>query len=232
MLFNLAMKNGLATLLAVSPLVLLQGCMATHGWVGDQISPVNDRISQLEARMGQTESRLPPIENRLSGAESQIAQVASKADQGDAKADQALSKISNLRLEKKLELDLKDGILYRLNSAALTNEGKKNIDAFLSDLKGSSVKGPEMFVVGGHADSTGPDRYNYQLARRRAESVVEYLILEKKIDPAKVVTVSFGESSPMTDNTTRDGRGKNRRVEIRVFSEIITTGSAMTTAQR
>jgi outer membrane protein OmpA-like peptidoglycan-associated protein len=177
------------------------------------------------------ESRLPPIENRLTGAENRIAQVASKADQVDAKADQALTKITNLRLEKRLELDLKDGVLYRLNSAMLTDEGKKNIDSFLSDLKGG-VKGPQIFVVGGHADSTGADRYNYQLARRRAESVAEYLILEKKIDPMQVVTVSFGESSPMADNGTRDGRDKNRRVEIRVFSEVITTSSAMTTAQR
>jgi len=70
------------------------------------------------------------------------------------------------------------------------------------------------------------------LARKRAESVAQYLILEKKIDPMEVVMVSFGESSPMADNATREGREKNRRVEIRVFSEVITTSSAMTTAQR
>lgn len=231
MLFNLASKKGLATLLALSPLALLQACIATQGWVGDQISPVNDRIAKLEAQVGQVETRLPPIENRMTGVESRVAQVASKADQADAKADQALNKITNLRLEKRLEMDLKDGVLYRLNSAALTAEGKKNIDAFLSDLKGGA-KGPEIFVVGGHADSTGTDRYNYQLARRRAESVVEYLVLEKKVDPMKIVTVSFGESSPAADNESREGRDKNRRVEIRVFSEVITTDSAMTTAQR
>lgn len=224
MSFDIVSRKGLATLLVVSPLVLLQGCVATRDWVGKQINPVNDRIAKLEAQMGQMESHLPPIEDR-------IAQVAAKADQVDAKADQALSNISNLRLEKRLELDLKDGVLYHFNSAMLTEAGKKNIDAFLSDLKGG-VKGPQVFVIGGHADSIGPGRYNYDLARKRAESVAQYLILEKKIDPMQVVTVSFGESSPMADNGTREGREKNRRVEIRVFSEVITSGSAMSTAQR
>jgi len=224
MLFDLVSRKGLATLLVVSPMAILGGCIATQDWVTEQMSPVNERISKLETRAGQGD-------NRLSGAESQIAKVASAAEQANANADQALTKISNLRLERQLDLDLKDGVLYGLNSAMLTEEGKKNIDSFLSDLKGG-LKGPEIFVVGGHADSTGPGRYNYELARKRAESVAEYLILEKKIDPMKVVTVSFGESSPMTNNTTREDRAKNRRVEIRVFSEIITTGSAMTTAQR
>jgi len=231
MLFNLVSKKWLATLLVLSPLAMLQACIATRGWVDDQISPVNDRIAKLEAQVGQAESRLPPMENRITSVENRVAEVTSKSDQADAKADQALNKITNLRLEKRLEMDLKDGVLYRFNSAALTEQGKKNIDAFLSDVKGS-VQGPEIFVVGGHADSTGTDRYNYQLARRRAESVVEYLILKKKIDPMKVVTVSFGESSPAGDNQTREGRDKNRRVEIRVFSEVITAESAMATAQR
>ncbi len=188
------------------------------------MSPMNDRIAKLEGQLGQVDSRLPPIENRLTAAENRAAEA-------EAKADQSASRITNLRLEKRLDLDLKDGVLYRFNSTVLTEAAKKNIDAFLSDLKGG-VNGGQVFVVGGHADSTGPAGYNYRLARNRAESVAQYLILEKKIDPMQVVTVSFGESSPTADNQTREGRAKNRRVEIRVFSEVIATGSSMSTAQR
>ncbi len=218
------LRRGLTVLLWASSLMLLSGCIATRGWVGEQMSPVNDRLAKLEGQLGQVDSRLPPIENRLTATEKQAAQA-------EAKADQGMNRITNLRLEKRLELDLKDGVLYRVNSAALTDAGKKNIDAFLSDIKGG-INGKQTFVVGGHADSTGPGRYNYMLARNRAESVAQYLILEKKIDPMQVVTVSFGESSPTADNQTREGREKNRRVEIRVFSEVITTGSSMSTAQR
>lgn len=223
-MFDLVLRKGLTALLWASSLVLLQGCIATRSWVGEQMNPINDRIAKLEGQLGQVDSRLPPIEDRLTATENRAAQA-------EAKADQGMSRITNLRLEKRLEMDLKDGVLYRLNSAALTDAGKKNIDSFLSDLKGG-VNGGQVFVVGGHADSTGPGRYNYQLARSRAESVAQYLILEKKIDPMQVVTVSFGESSPTADNQTREGREKNRRVEIRVFSEVITTGSSMSTAQR
>ncbi len=223
MLWNFVSRKVLATLLVASPLALLQGC-ATQSSVRDQINPINDRISKLEARVGQTENRLPPIENRLTSTEDRVAQV-------ESKADQALSNMANLHLEKRLEVDLKEGVSYRFDSAMLTDEGKKSIDAFLSDLKGG-VNGRGTFVVGGHADSTGPGRYNYDLGRKRAESVAQYLILEKKIDPMQVVTVSFGESSPTADNGTREGREKNRRVEIRVFSDVITSGSATSTAQR
>jgi OOP family OmpA-OmpF porin len=89
-----------------------------------------------------------------------------------------------------------------LNSAKLTEQDKKSIDVFLSDEKDGN--GPKILVVGGHTDRTGPDRYNYQLGRKRAESVAEYLILDKKIDPARVTAVSFGESSPLADNRTRE----------------------------
>jgi outer membrane protein OmpA-like peptidoglycan-associated protein len=223
-------RKKIAAFVFVSCLVPFQGC-ATRSWVGDQISPMNDRISKLEGQVGQVESRLPAVENRLTAAENRIAQVTSKADETDAKADKALMNISNLRLERRLELKLDDGVLYRLNSATLTKEGKKSIDIFLSDIR-NEIKGPQIFVVGGHTDSAGTARYNYELGRKRAQSVAEYLVLDKKIDPMRVVTVSFGESSPSPNNGIRDGRGKNRRVEIRVYSDVIATSAGTPMAQR
>jgi outer membrane protein OmpA-like peptidoglycan-associated protein len=211
-------RKKIAAFVFVSSLVPFQGC-ATRSWVGDQISPMNDRMSKLEGQVGQI------------AAENRIAQVTSKADETDAKADKALMNIPNLRLERRLELKLDDRVLYRLNSATLTKEGKKSIDIFLSDIR-NEVKGPQIFVVGGHTDSAGTDRYNYELGRKRAQSVAEYLVLDKKIDPMRVVTVSFGESSPLTNNGTRDGRGKNRSVEIRVYSDVIATSAGTPVAQR
>ena len=195
------------------------------------MSSVNQRFSKLEGQIAQMQSRIPAIENRLTSTENRVDQVATKAEQADSKADKTSRDLSNLRSEKRLDLDLKNGLLYRFDSAMLSDEAKKNIDVFLSDLKGSN-NGKQIFVIAGHADSSGTGRYNYQLGRKRAESVAEYLILDKKIDPMQVVTVSLGESSPLADNQTSEGQRKNRRVEIKVFSEVITADSGLTTAQR
>jgi len=221
-------RKGLLTLAVISALVLFQACAARRGV---EMSSINERFSKLEGQVAQMENRFPAIENRFTSNEKKVDQVATKSEQANAKADQALSNISNLRLEKRLVLDLKGEVVYGFDSAMLTDEGKKNLDVFLSDLKGEN-NGHQTFVIGGHADSTGTDRYNYNLGRKRADSVAQYLILDKKIDPMQVVIVSFGESSPLTDNKTPKGQEKNRRVEIRVYSDVITAGSGMTTAQR
>jgi OOP family OmpA-OmpF porin len=144
----------------------------------------------------------------------------------DAKAEKALSSLANLRLERRLVLDLKEGANFAFNSASLPPQAKKEIDGFLSDLKGD-LAGSEsaMFLIAGHTDNTGADDYNYELGRKRAENVAKYLILQKKVDPMRVVTVSYGKSAPLTENSDRESRGKNRRVEILVYREGISTAS-------
>jgi outer membrane protein OmpA-like peptidoglycan-associated protein len=224
-------KKKVAVFVLMASLPLLQGCIATRPWVREQVNPATERLTKLEGQVNQIETRLPVVESRLATTENRITEVSTKTGGADAKASQALTNISNLRFERRLELRLDDGVSYRPNSSALTKQAKQNIDAFLSDIR-RDVKEPQVFVVGGHTDSRGTDRQNYDLARKRAQGVAEYLILQKKIDPMKVVTVSFGESSPLAANNIRAGREKNRRVEIRVYSEVVTTGAGTPVAQR
>ncbi|MGI1680147.1 MAG: OmpA family protein [Cellvibrionaceae bacterium] len=68
-------------------------------------------------------------------------------------------------------------------------------------------------VVAGHTDSTGSDAYNQNLSQLRAQSVTNYL-LSKKILSDRFETIGFGESHPIADNSTPEGREQNRRVEI------------------
>ena len=67
----------------------------------------------------------------------------------------------------------------------------------------------------GHTDSVGSDAYNQKLSVRRAEAVKAYLV-NKGVDKARVYTEGKGESQPVADNKTKEGRAKNRRVEIEV----------------
>jgi OOP family OmpA-OmpF porin len=69
------------------------------------------------------------------------------------------------------------------------------------------------FVVSGHADSTGPEDYNQKLSERRAASVKNWLV-SNGIQASRLEAVGYGESQPKYDNSTREGRKLNRRVEL------------------
>jgi len=211
----------------VAPLLMLQGCLATRDWVGEQFSPRDKRVADAEGRLDQVTGRVSGAENRISSAEGRLTNAEGRIGQVDAKAEKALSSLANLRLERRLVLDLREGANFGFNSAALPEQAKKEIDGFLSDLKGDLTGADSaMFLVAGHTDSSGPDDYNYELGKKRAESVAKYLILQKKVDPMRVVPVSYGKSAPLVDNNNKEGRGKNRRVEILVYREGITTASS------
>jgi outer membrane protein OmpA-like peptidoglycan-associated protein len=157
----------------------------------------------------------------------QIANLDSRLNQTDAKADRALENLQRLRVERKLVLDMKQGAFFTSNSTVLSNQAKKEIDAFVSDVSGDGGGTIGLlFVVAGHTDNAGSEKYNYDLARIRAENAGSYLAKQKQIDPAQLVVMSYGESAPVADNHTDAGRAKNRRIEILVYRDAVTVGSA------
>lgn len=207
----------------VGSLLLAQGCLATRDWVKEQMDPLDGRVTQTENRLGQAESQIGSLSGRVGGIEGKLGQFEGRLGAVDVKADRALNAIANLRLERKVVIDMKDGAHFAFNSYALPAQAQREIDGFLSDLKGDVAGENAIFVVAGHTDSVGPDDYNYDLGKRRAEAVSRYLITQKKIDPMRVMPVSYGKSAPLSDNSTPQGRAKNRRVEILVYKEGITS---------
>ncbi len=73
--------------------------------------------------------------------------------------------------------------------------------------------------IEGHTDSIGSETYNQRLSERRAAAVKEYLVKHGVTDGARIETAGHGESQPIADNSTEEGRFKNRRVEILILSE-------------
>ncbi len=158
----------------------------------------------------------------------QLTPINAKLNNTDAKADQALSGLQNLHLEKRLVLNSQNGPTFAFGSSNLTPNAKHEIDGFMDDLQGSqnaSAATSRIFVIAGHTDSVGSEDYNYDLGQRRAEKVAGYLVGREGVDPTQVRVVSYGATKPVADNNTSSGRRSNRRVEILVYQEKITSGS-------
>ena len=212
-------------------LCFASGCVATQDWVQsfvkEQIFPVEKRVSETEAGMTKMGGRVTGLESRVETMSAQIANLDSRLNQTDAKTDRALENLQQLRLERKLVLDLKQGAFFASNSTVLSNQAKRDIDSFLSDLKGDPASESNLlYVVTGHTDQAGTEKYNYDLARIRAENTASYLAVQKKIDPAQLIVMSYGESVPVADNATAAGRAKNRRIEILVYRNAIGVAAA------
>ena len=75
-------------------------------------------------------------------------------------------------------------------------------------------------VVEGHTDSVGTDQYNQRLSERRAEAVRNVLVNEYGVEGGRVNSVGYGESRPVADNSTEEGRQINRRVEAEVEAQV------------
>lgn len=214
-------------------MVFSSGCIATQDWVNEKIFPVEKRVSETEAGLTKTNGRVSSLEGQVQTMASQIAALDSRLNQTNAKADRALENLQQLKIDRKLVLDMKDGAFFTSNSTVLTSRAKKEIDSFLSDVVGQAAgTGNLLFVVTGHTDNTGTEKYNYQLARIRADNTAVYLSAQKKVDPGQLVVMSYGETVPVGDNSTEAGRAKNRRVEILVYRDAIGVGQAGTAAAR
>ncbi|MFP5473458.1 MAG: outer membrane protein OmpA [Gammaproteobacteria bacterium] len=101
---------------------------------------------------------------------------------------------------------------FDFDKSVLKPEGRAKLDDLVSKIKGINL---EVIIAVGHTDSIGTDAYNQKLSVRRAEAVKAYLV-SKDIERNRVYTEGKGEKQPVADNRTKEGRAKNRRVEIEV----------------
>ncbi len=102
--------------------------------------------------------------------------------------------------------------LFDFDQSIVKQDGKNALDQMLDSLKNMNT---EVMVTVGHTDSIGNDEYNQALSIRRAEAVKAYLI-SRGIAADRVYTEGKGEAQPIADNTSNEGRAKNRRVIVEV----------------
>jgi outer membrane protein OmpA-like peptidoglycan-associated protein len=103
-------------------------------------------------------------------------------------------------------------VLFAFNQSELTPAAQSKLDSLMPKLQSADVVSIKVI---GHTDSVGSDTYNQALSERRASSVAAYL-LSQGVAPDKLTSEGKGQSQPVADNETEEGRAKNRRVELHI----------------
>ena len=180
----------------------------------------------IDARVGPAEDRLTAAEQnaeRISGQIDELMAI-SNAAMGGAKAAQetADAAVAGVNATNKRITDLDDYVVqqtatvnFRVGSAVLSSEAKSSLDqvaATAMTLKGYVIE------VTGFASADGDTRSNKALSNRRAQAVKDYLIENHNVPLRRIGTsYGYGELQAVADNTTREGREQNRRVEVKLL---------------
>lgn len=101
---------------------------------------------------------------------------------------------------------------FDFDKSTIKPEGRQVLDQVAQQAGSINL---ETLIATGHTDSIGTDAYNLKLSQRRANAVKAYLV-QKGMDPNRIYVEGKGESQPIASNKTREGRAKNRRVEIEI----------------
>jgi outer membrane protein OmpA-like peptidoglycan-associated protein len=192
------------------------------------------RFDKDDFRVAQSiDSRVTPAEQRLTAQEQNAQRIAGQIDElmaisnaarGGAKAAQetADAAVAGVNATNQRITALDDYVVqttetvnFKVNSAVLSPEAKAKLDQIAA--AAMSLKG-YVIEVTGFASADGSAAKNKELSRRRAQAVIDYLVETHNIPLRRIgQSYGFGELQAIADNSTREGREQNRRVEVKVL---------------
>ena len=209
-------------MLVVLALIVAPGC-ATKKYVGQEVGEVNQKVESLSDSVEANQERIKNAESELERHEGEIGRVDAKAGEAgnlanSAKSDAAaaMEAAEDAKKGKLLyEVTLSNDVSFAFGTATLADEAKAVIDDLAGKIKADNRS--LYLEIEGHTDNTGEEAYNERLGLQRANVVRDYIYVTHGIPLHRIAVFSFGESQPIADNSTRDGRAQNRRVVIKVL---------------
>jgi outer membrane protein OmpA-like peptidoglycan-associated protein len=216
--------------LAVPLLALVLGgstACATKKFVRGEVGQVNDKVDTLSRSLEETQERTRANEAKIGEVDQKVAQADQKAVAAGKSADAASAAAAAVNTRA----DAIDKAAKRIVYEVVLNEEKGNfkfgkaempenvtpeLDQLVAQLKANP--NGAYIEIEGHTDNRGPEDVNYRLGLERAENVKKYLYENQGIPLHKINVISFGETKPVGDNKTKEGRAQNRRVVIKVLA--------------
>jgi outer membrane protein OmpA-like peptidoglycan-associated protein len=221
-------------------LFLTVGC-STKNYVRTQTTPLIQQVNELDAKTAADHRAIEDTDARAKSGIAEAQQAAATADQHAMAAGQAADTANSSAKDAYNRVDTLSGVVANLDNykaladvnvtfgfdkSVLTADDKQQLDDLATKLQ--TARGYILELTGG-TDSTGDAQYNYLLSQRRADAVANYLQSKYSIPPHKFYLVGIGKDQQVADDSTREGRAQNRRVQIRLMtnrSDNTTTASA------
>jgi len=220
------------TLLVVALAVIVAatvGC-ASKNYVRQQTAPLINKTNELDDITAKNSRDIKDVDSRAQAGIQQVTAQAAAADQKAQAAGQQADQAQTLANNATHRVDSlqntvanldnyrvvnETSVQFGFNKDALTNEAKASLDQLAKNIP--NTKGYIIAVEGG-TDSVGDAEYNYALSQRRADAVIQYLASEHNVPAHKIYLIGLGKDKPVDSNKTREGRAKNRRVDVRLMT--------------
>jgi outer membrane protein OmpA-like peptidoglycan-associated protein len=186
----------------------------TRDYVAGETKVVNERIDGVEEQVEQNQTRLATHETRIEQTAGEAREASQTAREALERAQEA-GRLAEGKLLYEVVLTDQD-VRFGFDRKELSPEARAALDRFAEALK---TENRSVYVeIQGHTDSVGQDAYNEELGLERAEAVRRYLSREHGLPLHRMNVISYGEASPLADNSSREGRAQNRRVALVVLS--------------
>jgi len=207
------MRNTLWTVaLALVLTTALTGC-ATKKYVKQETGAVNTRVDDVQGQVEQAQTKLNEHDSRLGSHETQMGQISKTAQDALTRAQEAGKLAEGKFLYETVLTD--DKVKFGFDTSDLSPEARAALDEFAAKL---AADNKSVYIeIQGHTDNVGSDKYNEELGMLRAESVRRYLSQSHQFPLHRINVISYGETSPTSDNKSREGRSQNRRVALVVL---------------
>ena len=226
---------------AVVVLVLSTGCTSKK-YVRSQAAPLINSTNDLDAKTASDHRTIVDTDNRatagIAGAQGAADAAGRRADGAQGAADRAhggaqeaynrVDSLSGVVAGLDSYKDVSDtSVTFAFDKSSLTAADKKQLDSLAATLQGTKHY---LVQLTGGTDSVGNAQYNYQLSQKRADAVAAYLQTKYAIAPHKFYLVGIGKDEAVASNKTAAGRSKNRRVDVKVLSNMQEEGTTQAQA--
>ena len=222
---------GTVVLTSALLLTFTLGC-SSKNYVRSQTAPLVDKTNQLDAKTASDHRAIADTDERATAGISKAQGAADTADQHATAAGQSADTAGKSAQEAFNRVDTLSGVVANLDNyksvadvnvtfgfdkSVLTVADRKTLDDFATGL---AEKRSYILAVTGGTDSTGDANYNYGLSQRRADAVVNYLATKYNIPPHKFYLIGIGKDQQVASDKTAAGRAKNRRVEVKLMTNM------------
>jgi OOP family OmpA-OmpF porin len=190
----------------------------------DSASNLSQEVNALDQQIKDQQARIAELEEKLGGISEEQSDLKKRLEEA-AKIREGFDSLEQLFTREEAIL-LRDGNDIRIRLIGLNFDPGQSIIqteyyGLLAKVQKSIKTFPDCKVtIEGHTDSYGGDQLNQQLSTDRAAAVKQYLLANMGIEPYRVEAIGYGEDRPIANNETREGRAKNRRIEIVIHPKI------------